>query len=244
VNPKPDDVREAEAIVKDLKAVMAHALAGNLEVVARVRDLVSSLVSDPPKIADAVRDPRVLVNRWLDFNIASLRIITEHSIDALNGIVSVAEASLDARSRAGANAFASRSNGQFAEPVELRIEGLRGTRATASFQLENFYNHPLEITFEAEPLFAPGRAPIAASALEIEPAPLQLPARGKQIVSVSVALDQAFSPGVAYEGRVRIVGFEARSLHVIVRALESHDDARRSTEPKRRRRGPSLGERT
>ena len=242
MNPKPDDVREAEAIIKDLKAVMAHALAGNLEVVARVRDLFGSLISDPPKISDAVRDPRVLVNRWLDFNIASLRIITEHSIDALNGIVSEAEASLNASPRGGATSFGNRSNAQYAEPVELRLEGFRGTRATASFQLENFYNHPLEITFEAEPLISPGREPIAASRIEIEPELCQLPPRGRQIVSVSVALDEAFAPGAVYEGRVRIVGFEARMLHVVVRVLDSNVDARGSTEPKRRRRASPLNE--
>jgi hypothetical protein len=236
VNPKPDDVREAEALVKDLKAVMAHALAGNLEVVARVRDLVGGLVSDSPKISDAVRDPRALVNRWLDFNIASLRIITEHSIDALNGIVSVAEASLNTSPRRSAPNFENRSETQAAEPVELLLEGRRGARASASFQLENFYNHPLEITFEAEPLVAPGRLPISASALEIEPEVAALPPRGRQVVSVSVTLGEAFALGSVYEARVRVVGFEARLLHVVVRVIESNGDPIRGAEPKRRRR--------
>jgi hypothetical protein len=242
VNPKPEDVREAEELVKDLKAVMAHALAGNLEVVARVRDLVGGLVSDSPKISDAVRDPRALVSRWLDFNIASLRIITEHSIEALNGIVSVAEANLSTSPRRSAASAGSRSEARDAEPVELLLEGRRGARASASFQLENFYNHPLEITFEAEPLIAPGRLPIAASAIEIEPEVAQLPPRGRQVVSVSVTLGEAFALGSVYEARVRIVGFEARLLHVVVRVIESSDDAIRSAEPKRRRRVSPLNE--
>jgi hypothetical protein len=214
---------------------MAHALAGNLEVVARVRDLVAGLVSDSPKIPDAVRDPRALVSRWIDFNIASLRIITEHSIDALNGIVSVAEASLDRNPRRSATSFENRSDAHDADPVELRLEGARGARATASFQLENFYSHPLEITFEVEPLIAPGRPPISASAIEIEPKVAQLPPRGRQIVSVSVTLDDGFALGSVYEARVRIVGFEARMLHLVVCARESGDVLAQSTEPQRRR---------
>jgi hypothetical protein len=240
VNSKPDDLREAEEIVRDLKAVMAHALAGNLEVVARVRDLVGALVSDPPKISDAVRDPRALVNRWLDFNIASLRILTEHSIDALNGVVSVAESSLNASRRSSAASAGSHSGTERPEPVELRLEGPRGVRASASFQLENFYNHPLEVTFEAEPLIAPGHEPIGAAAIEIAPQLVQLPARGRQVVSVSVTLGERFSPGAVYEGNVRIVGFEARSLHLSVRVLQNNGEA--GTAAKRRRRASPVNE--
>jgi hypothetical protein len=236
VKSKPDDVREAEAIIKDLKAVMAHALAGNLEVVARVRDLVGALVSDPPKVGDVVRDPRDLVNRWLDFNISSLRILTEHSIEALNGIISVAEANLDLSPNRSSTSFTSRSVAQRGDAVDLRLEGTRGSRATASFLLENFYNQPLEVTFEAEPLLAPGFPPIPASAIEIEPEIVHLPPRGRQVITVSIALDDAFASGVEYEGKVRIVGFEARMLHLIVRVIESNVEDRGNGPSKRRRR--------
>lgn len=238
---KPDDVREAEAIIKELKAVMAHALAGNLEVVARVRDLVGTLVSDPPRVAGVVRDPRLLVNRWLDFNIASLRILTEHSIEALHGIITVAESNLGTNS-SSASSSAGKRPSQSGEAVDLRLEGTRGSRATASFLLENFYNQPLEVTFETGPLIAPGHEPVPASAVVIEPEVVELPARGRQVISISVLLDDAFASNAQYESRVQIVGFEARMLHLIVRVIESNVEAGESARPRPRRRAPRSSE--
>ncbi len=219
---------------------MSRSLVGNLQVVIRVGDLLRALVADPPKVSDVAPSPRALVSRLLDFNIASLRILTDHSLETLNGIISVAESSLrgSAGSRLASSALP--SSAAQGDTVELRLEGERGARVSAPFLLENFHDRPLEVTFEAESLIAVDRAPISASAIAIEPGLVQLPPRGQQVVYISLVLGDQFAADATYETRVRIVGFEARMIRLIVRVLDRKADAPAKVRPKQKRRAAPI----
>jgi hypothetical protein len=235
VSSNPDEVRDIGAVIQDLGAVMARSLVGNLQVVIRVGDLIRALVADPPKVSDVAPNPRALVNRLLDFNIASLRILTDHSLETLNGIISVAESNLRGT---GGNRLASStlsSSAPQSNTVDLRLEGERGARVSAPFLLENFYGRPLDVTFEAESLVAVDREPISASAIAIEPAVVRLPPRGQQVVHISLVLGDQFAAGATYETRVRIVGFEARMVRLIVKVFDRKADSLAKAQPKRKR---------
>lgn len=222
-----------ETLVADLKAVLAKSLSGNLELAGRVRDLVRGIAADAPT---AVRDPemrRALVARWLAFNVASLRTLTDSSLETMNAIVTAAEAALLTTTPPPNGASTITTQG-----ADIVLEGRRGERISAPFLLENHYDRVLDVAFEVEPFRAPGLALVPQSALTLDPLALQLPAKGQAIVHAAVALDDSFAGAVTYSTVIRLLGYDARSLRLSVRVVDDALAARpaRNVAPRKAKR--------
>jgi len=229
------ETRAPEAIIDDLKSVIARSISGNVEVAGRLRALVQAMVNDPPSASAALHDPRSGVSKWLDFNVTTLRVLTEHALGALNGIVTEAELSLlgDRRNappsvRSNGTAPVETSGAGPATPsaVEIILRGAHGERASSPFLVENHYDRAVDVTFERIG-FGDERRQIPASALQVEPARATLAARGQAIVYLAVTIDDSFEAGTSYFGAIRMVGFDARPVRVRL------DVAERAAEPSR-----------
>jgi hypothetical protein len=206
-------------LVAELKAILAKSVSGNVGLAVRVRDLVRGLAADAP---GAVRDPgkrRELVARWLAFNVASLRALTDASLDTMNAIVAAAEKTLltPAQEQAPApeqpGAVAAIGDGA----IDIVLEGRLGDRIRAPFLLENFYDRALDVTFDVEPFRAPDQPALPASLLAVDPTTLQLPAKGQAVVHAVVDLVDAFVPEVTYATVIRLAGYDARTMRLSVK---------------------------
>jgi hypothetical protein len=206
-------------LVAELKAIVAKSVSGNLGLAVRVRDLVRGLAAGAPA---AARDPdkrRDLVARWLAFNVASLRALTDSSLDTMNAIVAAAEKTLLTQAQAEApvpeqsGAVAAIGDGG----IDIVLEGRRGDRIRAPFLLENFYDRALDVTFDVEPFRAPDRPALPASLLAVDPTTLQLPAKGQAVVHAVVDLVDAFAPEVTYATVIRLAGYDARTMRLSVK---------------------------
>ncbi len=234
---RPDDSspsKAAEAIIDDLKSVIARSISGNLEVAGRVRSLVQALVNTPPS-PPATLNPRENVSKLLDFNVASLRVLTEHVLGAINEIVDQAETSLlgERRPRPAAapngGAVAAPPAAGAGQAIEIVMSGAIGDRASSPFLIENHYDRDVDVTFE---IVAPGAGAtpkIPSGALQVEPSRASLPARGQAIVYATVEISESFKPGSSYHGAIRILGFESRPIRVRLDVLAA---APKQTAPK------------
>lgn len=201
-------------LVAELKAVLAKSVSGNLEIAARVRDLVLGIAAGAPT---AARDPAVrrdLVARWLAFNVASLRTLADSSLETMDTIVSAAETMLLGKPPAPAPASS-------ADGIDIVLEGRHGERLSAPFLLENHYDRVLDVAFEVEPFTAPDHPPMPTSLLTLDPPVLQLPAKGQAIVHAYVELADGFVTGAIYSTIIRISGFDARSMRLSVRVVDA-----------------------
>ncbi len=213
-DPKPPSLTTQD-LVADLKAVLAKSVSGNLELAARLRDLVRGIAADAPT---AARDPEVrreLVARWLAFNVASLCTLTDSSLETMNAIVSAAETTLLGRPATSPSAPAVGADG-----IDIVIEGRRYERPGAPFLLENHYDRVLDVSFEVDPFTAEDHPPVPASVLTLDPQVLQLPAKGQAVVHAYVEIGQGFHVGVVYSTLIRISGFDAKSMRLSVRCTD------------------------
>lgn len=228
-----------EELIAELKDVLAKSFAGNVEVAARVRDLVRGLAADAPA---AVRDPgvrRELVARWLAFNVESFRALTDSSLATMNAIVTAAETTLLRTQPAATVPGGSTGPAAVADAVDLVVQGRRGERLSAPFLLENHYDRSLDVTFAVEPFHAVGRPDVPAALLSFEPAQIAIPAKGQTIAHAVVDLGGAFDAGVTYGTVIRLVGYDARSMRLSVRVDEPPAAAATTPRPPRRKRARS-----
>ncbi len=224
-----------DELIAELKGTLARSFAGNVEIVARVRDLVRELAADAPV---AVRDPqrrRELVARWLAFNVVSLRALTDSSLDTMNAIVSAAETTLLRTQPSAASPTTSSDPPAVADAVDIVLQGRRGDRLSAPFLLENHYDRTLDVTFDVEPFRAPGRPELPADLVALDPAQVAIPAKGQTVVHAAVDLGDSFSLGVTYATVIRLVGYDAKSMRLSVRVTEESVAPRKPRKPRSRR---------
>lgn len=215
---KPPRMRPLDTVIQEFKSVLTSSIAGNLQAAGRVRNLLSisaTSVRRSPLLADA---PKIAANgdvaRILDFALASVKLLTEHSLMIVNGILDEAEARLQDREPVkGAFEDAAPARAE-SNGVEIVIRGARGERAGSAFLLDNKYDRNVEVSFEASDFFAEGRPPVPGVLLEVEPKLCLLPPRGQTVVRFSVLIGEAFAPGLSYFATLRTVGFEAQAIRV------------------------------
>jgi hypothetical protein len=208
----PSGPKSPEEFVEQLKELVAANVAGNAQLVARFNDLIR----DAAKAVGAARggepaNAAALLSRWLDFNLASYSVVSTHGLALLNGLLSAAEDALLPKVPSAAEARPT------PEPrVELRLEGRPGERVTSAFLVENHFDRPLDVTFEAGDLIPASGTSLAASLIAFEPTTLAIAPRGQAVVQVAVTITGDFVVGQTYITTIRLLGLHAKEVGLSV----------------------------
>jgi hypothetical protein len=204
-----------DEFVERLKVLVAENIAGSRQLVMRLRNIVRE--ADEAVSAGRGRDrtdAKVLLFRWLDFNLASYSVVNTHGLALLNGLLSAAQSTL-----IPAPAPARDPRSAAALPVDLRLSGRDGERAATGFVIENRFDQPLSVTFESTTLVPTTGAALPASLVSFEPPTLVIEPRGQGIIQVVVTITSDFVVGQTYATTIRPLGFEAKELGLSVTVL-------------------------
>lgn len=221
----------SEAVIQELRSVLASSAAGNIQIALRIRDLVVSAASQRPRDRDRSKD----VGHILDFIVASVRLLSENSLVVANGILDAAEARLLEKAPPVADEPSDAAPGD----VEIILKGARGHRADAAFLLENKYDRSIDVAFEMSDLTSEGGAVIPGAFVSIDPASVTLSPRGQAVIRISIEVGDLLTEGVSYLGMLRASGFETRQIRIRLQ-VEAQESLRSPTEttgsPAKRRR--------
>lgn len=197
----------AESFIEELKTLVTRNMEANAQIASRV----STLVQQASR-GGLPTDANDLFSRWLDFNLASASLLSAHSMQVMEGVVTAAERSLLGRMPPPKNGV---PEPESAPPVDLHVEGRAGETVRAPFLIANEYDRPLEVTFEATALQGTSGAVIAADGVTFEPAALTL-GRGERVVQAAVAIPKESAVGETFRGAIRMRGYQARTIHLAV----------------------------
>ncbi len=156
-------------------------------------------------------DPEALLSRWLDFNLASYSVLSAQSVALLDGLVTAAQNTLLPKTVSDAPAAAPR--------VELRLAARPGDRATTGLVIENHFDRPISVTFDASDLVPSAGPPLPASVISFEPSTLVIAPRGQSVVKTTVTITSDFIVGQTYTTTIRLLGFEAKEIGLSVTIL-------------------------
>jgi hypothetical protein len=222
-----DGSRSPEAFAEQLKTLAAANVAGNVELMARLNALVK--LAAKSAASQEQPDSTDLLARWLDFNLASYTILTNHTLSTLNDLISAAE-----RSLMGGGALPPVMPG--AARIDLQLEGRRGQQVNSPFMVENQYDTPVDVSFEADPLTAEKAPPVPSTAVAFEPPKVTVPPHGRAVASAVVNVSDEFMIGETYRTTVRVLGFEGREIGIALNILPPESTP---SEPRPRARRPA-----
>lgn len=228
----PSGRTSPDEFVERLKELVAANVAGSTQLVTRFSDVVRevSRAVDTGRAGERT-GAEALLSRWLDFNLASYSVVSAQGLALLNGLLSAAESTLIPKATPKADGRATP-----APRVELRMSGRHAERATTGFVVENHFDRPLAVTFEATDLVPKTGASLPASLVSFEPTTLMLEPRGQGVVQAAVTITAAFEVGQTYTTTIRLLGFEAKEVGLAITVLPPADAAVPSTpSPKSRK---------
>lgn len=210
---EPSGRKSPEEFVEQLKELVAANVAGNAQLVTRFNDFIRDAAKavGAGRAAGEPANAAALLSRWLDFNLASFSVASTHGLALLNGLLSAAENALlpKAPSAPGARPTP--------EPrVELRLEGRPGERVTSAFLVENHFDRPLDVAFEAGALIPATGPSLPASLIAFEPATLAIAPRGQAVVQAAVTITRDFVVGQTYVTTIRLLGLHAKEMGLSV----------------------------
>lgn len=207
--------KSPEVFFEELKSRIAANLAGNLQLVRRLSDLVKDATKAfAARRAGERAEPSELLSRWLEFSLASYSAVSTHSLELLNGVVSAAEQALGAKARP-----APEPEPAPGQRVEMRLEGRQGERVTAPYLVENRYDRRMDVSFEASDLVPASGTPISGSQITFEPSTLSVPPQGQAVVQAAVTLTHDFVVGQTYTTTIRVLGFQAKEIRLAITVL-------------------------
>ena len=207
--PERTERKAAPSFIKEFKSLVAKNVRGNMQLVSRVNELVKNAGKSlgPNRKKNDGKQSALLI-RFLDFNLASYEILSSCTLDMLNGLVSAAEHSLFGEDTATAEAASPKACG------EIKVEVRQGERLKAPFLVENQYNAPLEISFEAGELIAAVAPSLPSSHIAFEPATLTLDPKKKAVVMALVDVSKSFVVGQTYTSTIRVLGFPGKEVRL------------------------------
>lgn len=230
----------AESFIEELKTLVTRNMEANAQIASRV----STLVQQASR-GGLPTDANELFSRWLDFNLASASLLSAHSMQVMEGVVTAAERSLLGRVPPPRNGV---PEPETPPPVDVHVEGRAGETVRAPFLIANEYDRPLEVTFEATALQGASGAVIAADGVTFEPPALTL-GRGERVVQAAVAIPKGSAVGETFRGAIRMRGYQARTIALAVTVVASGGGSADSGEgkpaaaPSATRRSPRAGAR-
>jgi len=212
--PESAEKKAAPSFIKEFTSLVTKNIRGNMQLVSRVNELVKNAGKSlgPNRKKNDGKQSALLV-RLLDFNLASYEILSSYTLDMLNGLVSAAEISLFGKDTATAEAASPKVCG------EIQVGGRQGERLKAPFIVENQYNAPLDISFEAGELITSVAPSLPSSHIAFEPATLTLDPQKKAVVIALIDISKAFVVGQTYTSTIRVLGFQGKEVRLVLTIL-------------------------
>src|ERR687898_314054 len=128
--------KSPDELVDQVRATLSESAADNARLATQLSEFVREVSSE---ISQGRRmDAAELFSRWVDFNLQSYSLVNKQSAALLDGLLSVARATL----------LPGASPTQPARPeqrLELRMSGHVGERVTTSFVIENQFDQQLDV---------------------------------------------------------------------------------------------------
>ncbi len=212
--PETSEKTTASSFVDEFKSLVEKNIKGNMQLVSRVSDLIKAAgKSWEPGRPPSEGKQSALLTRLLDFNLASYEILSSHTLEMLNGLISAAESSLLGKDSLTQATAPPKTCG------EINVQVRQGERLRARFCVENQFSDALNISFEAGELTAPDAASLPASLIAFEPANVTLDPREKVIVIAAIDISQAFVVGKTYTSTVRVLGFQGKEVRLVLTVL-------------------------
>lgn len=215
--------RNVGDVVDRFRAVVEANVAGTVELLVRVEALVRRVVAEHPT---SPPDGADVLDRLVDAGLSSYAEVSRHVLALLDGLVSVAERALLPGAAEGVQPVGAAG----VDPaVAVRMDGRPGERVPCPFVVQNEYDRPVEVTFRAGPLSAPGRPKLPASAVTFEPTRMRIEARAADVATATIALPPQLVPGDTYVTRIEMVGLEGRRVGVALTVVEADRSAEVTT---------------
>jgi hypothetical protein len=209
-----------DEFVERLKTLVTAHVMGSKQLLTRfsllVREASKAVGSNPTRKRT---DTQTMLSRWLDFNLASYSVMTTSSLALLNGLITAAESTLIPKPE---SAPATRPS--TTRRVELRLSGRHGERATSCFALENHFDLPLTVNFEAGELVPETGSALPASHVSFEPAAPVIPPNGQAVIQAAVSITPEFIVGQTYTTTIRLMGSEAKEIGLLLTVLPPTDN--------------------
>lgn len=202
-------------LLTELQLLLTKNVSENVKLISRIGNLVVETVKTAKTGDTENRSGKTtLLNRWLDFNLASCDILSTHTLAMYKNVVSAAE-----KIMAGNKALPSDSKTPEAKPLEIQLKGRQGAKIKSRFLLENHNDYQYDISFEAGELASLNGNVITASRIKFEPAVISLKPKEQVVITIAVDLKDDFVVGETYFSTVQMHGFSTKEIIVSITIL-------------------------
>lgn len=207
---KRQSQKTPEEFVNEIKTILSANVSKSIQLMTRANDLIKNTfqtVSSPDR---ASMDESDVLERWLNFNVATFSVISDHAFSLLDKLITVAE---------GAIVGDIPGKGSAEKQVDIYITGQQGEKCSAAFLIQNHYDEALDISFEATHLVAESTAPLPSTHVNFDPSSTTLKPGEQKIIEVTVDIGKEFVPGKTYVTNIHVLGYESKELILFIKVL-------------------------
>lgn len=214
-------------VLTELKSLLTKNVSENVKLISRIGNLVADSVKTT-KTSGTDTGKTTLINRWLDFNLASCDILSTHTLAMYKNVVATAE-KIMAGNKTSAPAYKTSE----AKPVKIQLKGHQGEKIRSRFLLENHNDYQYDISFEAGELASLNGYVITASRIKFEPATISLKPKEEAVITIAVDLKDDFVAGETYFSTVKVHGFSTKKIIVSIAVLPPQKKKKQASNDKR-----------
>lgn len=201
-----------EEFADEIKKVLSANVSKSIQLMTRANNLIKDTVQNfsTADRKSAAKESDIL-ERWLNFNVATYTVINDHALSLLEKLITVAEESISGNPP--------KKNAEN-KAVDISISGRPGEKQSTYFLIQNHYDHPLEISFEASPFVAENVPVLPNTHITFDPSSATLKENEQRTIKVDVDITKQFVPGTTYTTNIHVSGFEAKELILSITVLQ------------------------
>lgn len=207
---KRQSQKTPEEFVNEIKAVVSANVSKSIQLMTRANDLIKNTVQTVSSPGRPSMDKSEVLERWLNFNVATYSVISDHALSMFDKLITVAE---------GAIVGDIPEKGSAEKRVDINIAGQQGEKCSAVFLIQNHYDHAIDISFEATPLVAEGTAPLPSSHVTFDPSSTTLERGEQKTIKVTANITEMCIPEKIYWAKVYVLGYESKELILSIEVL-------------------------
>ena len=199
-----------EEFADEIKKILSANVSKSIHLMTRANNLLKDTVESIASSNKEPVDKSELLNRWLNFNVATYTVINDHTISLLEKLITIAEGSIIGKTQ---ETTAEEKN------IDINITGHQGEKQSTFFLIKNHYDNPLDISFEASPLIAEGTQLLPNRYITFDPSTTTLKEREEKTIKVIVDINEDFIPGKTYITNIHVIGYETKELILSIEVL-------------------------
>ena len=154
-----------EEFVNAIETILSANVSKSIHLMTHATDLIKNTVKTVSSPGRASMDGSKVLERWLNFNVASFSVISDHALSMLDKLITVAEGAIVGNIPRKRSAE---------KQVDIEIAGQQGEKCCAVFLIQNHYDHALDISFETTPLVAESASTLSNAYVTFDPSSTSL----------------------------------------------------------------------